>query len=81
MADEPNHVSEDERDHHEIPSLDRKSGKADYVLVGFAQKQRCSYYAGKIVQLDCSDDDDIQTCFLTRTDMRKDASINGEFML
>ncbi|KAI0226306.1 hypothetical protein LSAT2_023079 [Lamellibrachia satsuma] len=49
LADEPGDVSADETDPHEISSPATKSGKGDYVLVRFAKKQRCSYYAGKIL--------------------------------
>ena len=54
MADEPSDVSADETTKR-CPA--RQSRKGDYVLVTFAKKQRRSYYAGKIVQFDSSDDD------------------------
>ena len=75
MVYEPSDVSADETVHYEIISTARKSEKGDYVLVRFAKKQRCLYYAGETVQRNSSDDDDdIQTCFLKRTHMRKGAS-------
>ena len=48
----------------------------NFVLVKFVRKQRWSYYAGEIVDIDSSDDSELQTCFLKRTDMRKGVTIS-----
>ena len=44
----------------------------DFVLVKFCKKQRQTYYVGKIVDID---DDEVETTFLKRCDMRKGAAI------
>ena len=48
--------------------------KGDFILVKFAKKQRVSYYAGKVMRVDRRDEE-VQTRYLKRNDMRKTGAI------
>ena len=59
-----------------LVELTRKSAinKGDFILVKFAKKQRVSYYAGKVMLVDRRDEE-VQTRYLKRNDMRMSGAI------
>ena len=71
----PTSDTEDSSD-EALVELTRKSAinKGDFILVKFAKKQRVSYYAGKVMRVDRRDEE-VQTRYLKRNDMRKSGTI------